>query len=64
MSAPLADEGAVRVSLGIEVDQDQTARIVMGFDNVSLRMDADQAEQLAVDLRTFAIELRNGGRLE
>lgn len=49
----------VRVSLGI-----QNGVLVLSIgDHDSLMLDADTADQLSADLRTFALELRRGGQL-
>lgn len=37
--------------------------IILTVDGNALRLTADQADQLAADLRIFAIELRNGGQV-
>ena len=58
---PISDavlDGKGVVTLGIEAE-----RIVLRLDEAEVTMTADQADEMAADLRSFAIELRNGGRV-
>lgn len=57
-----SDEGALRITLGVDSHSEPPA-IVLIMGPIEIRMGPEQAEQLAVDLRSFAIELRNGGRV-
>jgi len=51
-------EASLRVSVGV---RDGVVALQVGV--TTLRLTADLADELSADLRRFALELRNGGRL-
>ncbi len=52
----------VRIELSI-VEHEGQAFVWLGLGSEGVRLTPDRAEEVAVDLRSFALEVRNGGRL-
>ena len=57
-----SDDGMVQCSLGGDTSVDPHVA-VLKVGTYSLKLNADQADEMSADLRRIAIELRSGGRL-
>lgn len=55
-------DGAVRCALGIEV-HDGVPQIMFHVGEYALPLSPEMADELSADLRRYAIEVRNGGKL-